>query len=59
MTIYSKIGKFSRVQHKILPYSDNEPESLSEIKKNIKGFDGIIWNTKHQLTKEILELCGR
>lgn len=52
-------GNFSRVQHVILPYTDNEPESLPAITKNIKGCDGIIWNTKHRLTKEILDLCGR
>ncbi|CAH0755958.1 unnamed protein product [Diatraea saccharalis] len=42
----------------ILQYLDYEPESLPEIKKNIEGCDALIWNTKHQLTPEILDLAG-
>ncbi|XP_059048678.1 glyoxylate reductase/hydroxypyruvate reductase-like [Achroia grisella] len=48
----------TQVQATVLPYLDYEPESLQEIKKNIKGIDGLIWNTKHRLTGEILDLAG-
>lgn len=37
---------------------DWEPESLPTIKKSVSGYDAIIWNTKHKLTKEILDLAG-
>ncbi|KAL0821982.1 hypothetical protein ABMA28_005370 [Loxostege sticticalis] len=46
------------IQATVLPYSDNEPEILPEIKKNINGYDGLIWNTKHRLTAELLNLAG-
>ncbi|CAB3230643.1 unnamed protein product [Arctia plantaginis] len=47
-----------KVQTTVIPYMDSEPESLPTIKKNISGHDAIIWNTKHKLTKEILDLAG-
>ncbi|CAH2044112.1 unnamed protein product, partial [Iphiclides podalirius] len=42
----------------VLPYLDYEPESLPAIKKAITDCDAVIWNTKHQLTGEILDLAG-
>ncbi|VVC88590.1 unnamed protein product [Leptidea sinapis] len=33
------------------------PECLPTIKKNIFGYDALIWNTKHKLTEEILDLA--
>ncbi|CAH2984245.1 unnamed protein product [Chilo suppressalis] len=47
-----------KVQTTVLQYLDYDPESLPEIKKNIKGYDAVIWNTKHHLTAEILDLAG-
>lgn len=42
----------------IIPHADDSPQSLPEIKKNLTGIDALIWNTKHKLTKEILNLAG-
>ncbi|XP_072944499.1 glyoxylate reductase/hydroxypyruvate reductase-like [Epargyreus clarus] len=42
----------------VLPFLDHEPESLPEIKKRIKGSDALVWNTRHRLTGEILDLAG-
>ncbi|XP_034834376.1 glyoxylate reductase/hydroxypyruvate reductase-like [Maniola hyperantus] len=43
----------------VIPHIDNDPESLPEIKKEIvKGFDALVWNTKHRLTGEIMDLAG-
>ncbi|XP_068617929.1 glyoxylate reductase/hydroxypyruvate reductase-like [Battus philenor] len=47
-----------KTQPIVLPYLDYEPESLPAIKNAIKGSDAVIWNTKHQLTGEILDLAG-
>lgn len=43
----------------MLPYLDYEPEMLPEIKKNIKGVDALVWNTKHRLTNDLLDLAGK
>uniref|UniRef100_A0A2A4JZ34 Glyoxylate reductase/hydroxypyruvate reductase n=1 Tax=Heliothis virescens TaxID=7102 RepID=A0A2A4JZ34_HELVI len=48
----------NKVEAVVLPHLDYEPESLPTIKKNLKGFDGLIWNTKHKLTGELLDLAG-
>ncbi|CAG4959868.1 unnamed protein product [Parnassius apollo] len=43
----------------VVPFFEHEPESLPEIKKTInKGYDAVIWNTKHRLTGDILDLAG-
>ncbi|KPI99822.1 Glyoxylate reductase/hydroxypyruvate reductase [Papilio xuthus] len=47
-----------KVEPIVVPHLDYEPESLPAIKKAIKGCVAIIWNTKHQLTGEILDLAG-
>lgn len=48
-----------RLEPSVIQYSDSEPECLPEIKKQITaGFDALIWNTKHRLTGEILDLAG-
>ncbi|XP_028163688.1 glyoxylate reductase/hydroxypyruvate reductase-like isoform X1 [Ostrinia furnacalis] len=46
------------VKTTVIPYMDHEPESLPEIKKNINGYDGIIWNTRHRFDAEIMDLAG-
>ncbi|KAG6450639.1 hypothetical protein O3G_MSEX006709 [Manduca sexta] len=46
------------VQATVVPYLDYEESSLKEIKNSIKGYDALIWNTKHRLTGEILDLAG-
>lgn len=39
---------------------DYFPESMTDIKKHLaKGYDALIWNTKHVLTKELFELAGK
>ncbi|XP_039756239.1 glyoxylate reductase/hydroxypyruvate reductase-like [Pararge aegeria] len=49
----------TKLEPTIIPYLDSDPESLPEIKKNISnGFDALVWNTKHRLTGEILDLAG-
>nr|XP_021186133.2 glyoxylate reductase/hydroxypyruvate reductase [Helicoverpa armigera] len=48
----------NKVEAVVLPHLDYEPESLPTIKKNLKGIDGLIWNTKHKLTGELLDLAG-
>ncbi|CAG9129626.1 unnamed protein product [Plutella xylostella] len=47
-----------KVECLIVPHLDHEPESLQEIKKQIKGVDAVIWNVKHKFTKEILDIAG-
>lgn len=42
----------------VLPYTDDMADSLPQIQSNIKGIDALIWNTKHKLTKELLDLAG-
>ncbi|CAK1555573.1 unnamed protein product [Leptosia nina] len=42
----------------VLPYLDYHPEMLPEVEKNIQGVDALIWNTKHRLSKELLDLAG-
>ncbi|XP_050347800.1 glyoxylate reductase/hydroxypyruvate reductase-like [Nymphalis io] len=43
----------------VLPIMDYEADSLPTIKAKISaGFDGLVWNTKHRLTGEILDLAG-
>lgn len=48
----------NKVEAVVIPHLDYEPESLPTIKKNLKGIDGLIWNTKHKLTGELLDLAG-
>ncbi|XP_030025286.2 glyoxylate reductase/hydroxypyruvate reductase isoform X2 [Manduca sexta] len=45
-------------QTTFLTYLEYGEDSLKEIKNNIKGCDGLIWNTHHPLTAEILDLAG-
>ncbi|GBP22467.1 hypothetical protein EVAR_78643_1 [Eumeta japonica] len=48
-----------KVETTVLPYNDYDPECLPHIKKNLgNGYDGLIWNTKHKLTGELLDLAG-
>ncbi|CAK1587180.1 unnamed protein product [Parnassius mnemosyne] len=43
----------------VVPFFEHELESLPEIKKLLKkGYDAVIWNTKHRLTRDILDLAG-
>ncbi|CAH2093159.1 unnamed protein product [Euphydryas editha] len=47
------------VEAVVLPYLEYESDSMPTIKNTItSGFDGLIWNTKHRLTGEILDLAG-
>ncbi|XP_050677221.1 glyoxylate reductase/hydroxypyruvate reductase-like [Leptidea sinapis] len=48
----------TKLEATVLPYLDHQPECLPTIKKNIFGYDALIWNTKHKLTEEILDLAG-
>ncbi|XP_045488886.1 glyoxylate reductase/hydroxypyruvate reductase [Pieris rapae] len=48
----------NKIQVTVLPYLDYEPDMLPEIKKNIIGIDALIWNTKHRLTKDLIDLAG-
>ncbi|KAI5637771.1 d-isomer specific 2-hydroxyacid dehydrogenase, NAD binding domain-containing protein [Phthorimaea operculella] len=48
----------NKVEVTILPYTDDHADSLVAIKRHIKGVDGVIWNTTHKLTGEILSLSG-
>ncbi|XP_052743455.1 glyoxylate reductase/hydroxypyruvate reductase-like [Bicyclus anynana] len=49
----------TKLEPVIIPHLDHESESILEIKKEIAtGFDALIWNTKHRLTGEILDLAG-
>ncbi|KAJ8712512.1 hypothetical protein PYW07_005354 [Mythimna separata] len=48
----------NNVEPVVLMNMDYEPQSLPDIKQSIKGFDALIWNTKHKLTGEILDLAG-
>lgn len=56
MTIYDFMDR--GVQTTVVPYLDFEPESVPTIKSYIPKCDGLIWNTKHKLTGEILDLAG-
>ncbi|KAL4714857.1 hypothetical protein ACJJTC_012529 [Scirpophaga incertulas] len=47
-----------KAQVTVVPYVDYEPEIVAEIEKTISGHDAIVWNTKHHLTPEILDLAG-
>lgn len=42
----------------VIPYLEYEQESLPTIKKTIPGYDAVIWNVKHKLTGEILDIAG-
>ncbi|CAH0725534.1 unnamed protein product, partial [Brenthis ino] len=43
----------------VLPVLEYEPDCITKIKNSItQGYDGLIWNTKHRLTGEILDLAG-
>lgn len=57
--IYLNYKLYFRVECLIVPHLDHEPESLQEIKKQIKGVDAVIWNVKHKFTKEILDIAGK
>ncbi|CAH1639295.1 unnamed protein product [Spodoptera littoralis] len=48
----------NKVEAVVLPHLDYEAESLPNIKNNLKGFDALIWNTKHKLTGELLAIAG-
>ncbi|XP_038222648.1 glyoxylate reductase/hydroxypyruvate reductase-like [Zerene cesonia] len=48
----------NKVETTVLPYLDYQPEMLPEIKKNLAGSHALIWNTKHRLNKELLDLAG-
>ncbi|XP_072944500.1 glyoxylate reductase/hydroxypyruvate reductase-like [Epargyreus clarus] len=48
----------AKVNVKVVPYLDHEPESIPEIKKYVNGSDALVWNTRHRLTGEILDLAG-
>ncbi|KAJ2940436.1 hypothetical protein O0L34_g118 [Tuta absoluta] len=41
-----------------LPYTEDHADSVVEIKRHIRGVDGVIWNTMQKLTGEILNLAG-
>ncbi|CAG4982357.1 unnamed protein product [Colias eurytheme] len=47
-----------KLQVTVLPYLDYQPEMLPEIKKHIAGNHALIWNTRHRLNKEFLDLAG-
>ncbi|KAJ8715233.1 hypothetical protein PYW08_005214 [Mythimna loreyi] len=48
----------NKVEPVVLMNMDYEPQSLPDIKDSIRGYDALIWNTKHKLTGEILDLAG-
>ncbi|KAJ2940438.1 hypothetical protein O0L34_g120 [Tuta absoluta] len=49
----------NKVEVTVLPYTDDQADDqMVEIKRHIKEVDGMIWNTKHKLTGEILSLAG-
>lgn len=50
---------FSGVEATVLPHLDYFSESLPDIKKTINGYDALIWNTKHKLNTEILNIAGK
>ncbi|XP_045451239.1 glyoxylate reductase/hydroxypyruvate reductase-like [Melitaea cinxia] len=51
--------KVKRVETVVVPHFDYNNESLPTIKSTIRsGFDGLIWNTKHRLSEDILDLAG-
>ncbi|KAJ0174488.1 hypothetical protein K1T71_009596 [Dendrolimus kikuchii] len=49
----------NKVTANVLPYFEYEPDSLPTIKRSITdGYDALIWNTKHKLNAEMLNLVG-
>ncbi|XP_028029280.1 glyoxylate reductase/hydroxypyruvate reductase-like [Bombyx mandarina] len=52
------IFKKNNVETEVFPHMDYEQDFMEILKQNLNGYDGLIWNTKHRLTAEILDLAG-